>query len=208
MAEIVIADYGAGNLRSVINALRFLGHESEISCDPQRVKAAAVVILPGVGAASAAMRELHRLNLADAMRFRAQQGLPLIGVCLGLQLLMSATEEGGMTPCLDIVPGVVRKLPSSAKIPHMGWNKVRQMREHKVFQDITEGAHCYFVHSYYVVPQDDSVVIGRTGYGVDFCSILACGSVIAAQFHPEKSADVGLRFYDNLIKLAFGGCLC
>lgn len=208
MADIVIVDYGAGNLRSVINTFRLLGHEVEVSCDSQRVMSAPVVILPGVGAAGAAMKELTKMNMPDALRYRVQQKLPLLGVCLGLQLLMSTTEEGGTTSCLDIVSGVVRKLPASGKIPHMGWNQVRQCCEHRIFDGIADNAHYYFVHSYYVAPDDDAVVMGRTDYGVDFCSVLIHGAVVATQFHPEKSGDTGLKFYDNFIKLALGGCLC
>ena len=205
MAEIVIVDYGAGNLRSVINAFRLLGHAPEVSSNPHRIMSAPVVILPGVGAASSAMRELHKLNLADALCHRAKQKLPLLGVCLGLQLLMSSTEEGGMISCLGIVPGVVRKLPESGKIPHMGWNQVGQYHKHRLFDGIENNTNYYFVHSYYVVPDDNSVAIGRTEYGVDFCSVLVYNSVVATQFHPEKSDDAGLKFYENFINIALGG---
>lgn len=208
MADIIIVDYGAGNLRSVANAMRLLGHEPEVSNDPQHMVSAPIVILPGVGAASSAMKELERLNLADALRYRAKQRLPLLGVCLGMQLLMSASDEGGMTPCLNIIPGTVHKLPESGKVPHMGWNQVRQYHTHQIFDGTQNNTPYYFVHSYYIVPDEESVVMGQTEYGVEFCSILVQNSVVATQFHPEKSGANGFKIYDNFIKMALGGCLC
>ncbi len=206
--EIVIVDYGAGNLRSVINALRSLGHEPAVGCDPLDVARAKAVILPGVGAGGAAMEELERLSLADTLRCRAKQNLPILGVCLGLQLLMSATEEGGMVPCLGIVPGLVKKLPDSEKIPHMGWNQVKQASKHPIFEGIPDCSNFYFVHSYYAEPEEASAVIGATDYGATFCSVLASGSVIATQVHPEKSGEMGVRFYRNFLRLALGANAC
>jgi glutamine amidotransferase len=207
-SEIVIVDYGAGNLRSVINALRTLGHEPEVSANPRQIALSRAVILPGVGAGGPAMEELDKLNLSDTLRRRVSQKLPLLGVCLGLQLLMSATEEGGLVPCLGIVPGLVKKLPEEGKIPHMGWNQVKQARPHPIFEGIPDNSNFYFVHSYYAEPEDSSVVVGTTDYGINFCSVLASGNVIATQFHPEKSGAMGLKFYDNFIKLALGGQAC
>ena len=205
---IVIVDYGAGNLRSVINALRTLGHEPEVSANPRQIALSRAVILPGVGAGGPAMEELDKLNLSDTLRRRVQQKLPLLGVCLGLQLLMSATEEGGLVPCLDIMPGLVKKLPEEGKIPHMGWNQVKQARPHPIFEGIPDNSNFYFVHSYYAEPEDESAVVGKTDYGVTFCSVLAKDNLIATQFHPEKSGAMGLKFYDNFIKLALGGSPC
>jgi len=205
---IVIVDYGAGNLRSVINALRTLGHEPEVSANPRQIALSRAVILPGVGAGGPAMEELDKLNLSDTLRRRVSQKLPLLGVCLGLQLLMSATEEGGLVPCLDIMPGLVKKLPEEGKIPHMGWNQVKQARPHPIFEGIPDNSNFYFVHSYYAEPEDESAVVGKTDYGVTFCSVLAKDNLIATQFHPEKSGAMGLKFYDNFIKLALGGSPC
>jgi len=205
---IVIVDYGAGNLRSVINALRTLGHEPEVASNPKQIALAQAVILPGVGAGGAAMVELDRLNLYDTLRWRVSQKLPLLGVCLGLQLLMSATEEGGLVPCLGIVPGLVKKLPEEGKIPHMGWNQVKQVKPYPIFEGIPDNSNFYFVHSYYAEPEDSSVVVGTTDYGINFCSVLASGNLIATQFHPEKSGAMGLKFYDNFIRLALGGSPC
>jgi glutamine amidotransferase len=207
-SQIAIIDYGAGNLRSVINALRALGYEPDVTSDPSLIASAPAVILPGVGAGGAAMRELDKLNLSGVLRRRVEQKLPLLGVCLGLQLLMSTTEEGGKVPCLGIVPGIVKKLPENDKIPHMGWNQVKQARPHPIFEGIPDNTNFYFVHSYYAAPEDDSVVIGTTDYGVTFCSMLAVDNLVAMQFHPEKSGEPGLKLYDNFIKLALGGSPC
>ena len=206
--KIVIVDYGAGNLRSVVNAVRSLGHEPHLTADPAEITSAAAVILPGVGEGSAAMTELTRLGLAEALQERGKRNLPLLGVCLGLQVLMGTTEEGGDVPCLNIVPGLVRKLPENHKIPHMGWNQVKQLRSHTIFEGIPDNAYFYFVHSYYADPQDKTAVIGATDYGEQFCSVLAQGSVIATQFHPEKSGETGLRLYGNFLRLALGGRTC
>jgi glutamine amidotransferase len=207
-SQIAIIDYGAGNLRSVINALRALGYEPDVTSNPEAIASAPAVILPGVGAGGAAMQELDKLKLSGAVRRRVEQKLPLLGVCLGLQLLMSATEEGGMVPCLGIVPGLVKKLPEEDKIPHMGWNQVKQTRLHPIFEGVPDNSNFYFVHSYYAAPEDDSVVIGKTDYGVTFCSMIARDNLIAMQFHPEKSGELGLKLYDNFIKLALGGSSC
>jgi glutamine amidotransferase len=121
---------------------------------------------------------------------------------------MSATEEGGLVSCLGIVPGLVKMLPAEGKIPHMGWNQVKQTRKHPIFDGIPDNSNFYFVHSYYADPEDESVVIGRTEYGVNFCSVLAKDNLVATQFHPEKSGDLGLRFYANFIKIALGDSPC
>jgi glutamine amidotransferase len=207
-SQIAIIDYGAGNLRSVINALRALGYEPDVTSDTALIESAPAVILPGVGAGGAAMRELDKLKLSGVLRRRAEKNLPLLGVCLGMQLLMSTTEEGGRVPCLGIVPGIVKKLPENDKIPHMGWNQVKQTRPHPIFEGIPDNTNFYFVHSYYVAPEDDSVVIGTTDYGVTFCSILARDNLVAMQFHPEKSGEPGLKLYDNFIKMALGVSPC
>jgi glutamine amidotransferase len=207
-SEILIVDYGAGNLRSVINALRTLGHEPEVSANPRQIALAPAVILPGVGAGGPAMEELDKLNLSDALRGRVKRRQPLLGVCLGLQLLMSATEEGGLVPCLGVVPGLVKMLPENGKIPHMGWNQVKQVKAHPIFEGIPDNSNFYFVHSYYAEPEDDSIIVGKTDYGISFCSVLARNNLIATQFHPEKSGAMGLKFYANFIKLALGGSAC
>ncbi len=200
--SIVVVDYGAGNLRSVANALHRLGYEAEVSSRPEAVGGADVIILPGVGAAGAAMKELAGRGLAEPLCRHIFQEKPFLGVCLGLQLLFAFTEEGGLNRCLGIVPGTVRKFPPTLKIPHIGWNQVRQKGSHPLFEGIPDNANFYFVHSYYGVPEDSSVVAGETDYGLSFASVIARGNLAATQFHPEKSGEMGLRIYANFLKQA------
>ncbi|MDP3879935.1 MAG: imidazole glycerol phosphate synthase subunit HisH [Dehalococcoidales bacterium] len=199
---ITIVDYGAGNLRSVANAITRLGYRSRITSNPDELSDASAVILPGVGAAGDAMRNLKGLGMVEPIRQLIAVGRPFFGVCLGLQVLLTGTEEGGWYECLDVIPGRVRKLPPGLKIPHMGWNQVRQKIAHPVFEGIPDGTNFYFVHSYYVEPEDRSLIAGETDYGITLCSVIARGNLVATQFHPEKSGDYGLKMYDNFIKLA------
>lgn len=199
---IVIIDYGAGNLRSVANAIAKLGYQPRVTSDPSEVVKAQAVILPGVGAAADTMANLEGLKLASPIRQLITDGRPFLGICVGLQVLFTSTEEGGGHECLGIIPGRVRKLPSGLKIPHMGWNQVKQKISHPIFEGIPDEANFYFVHSFYAEPEDRSLVAGETEYGVRLCSAIARGNLIATQFHPEKSGQIGLRLYDNFIKLA------
>jgi imidazole glycerol-phosphate synthase subunit HisH len=198
---IVVVDYGAGNLRSVEKALRSLGHAVLVTEDPAVVRRAEAVVLPGVGAAADTMRGLSRLGLDAAVCEYVRAGRPFLGVCMGLQGLLTGSEEGGWQPCLDLVPGRVRRLPDGLKVPHMGWNTVRQERAHPIFDGIPDEAYFYFVHSYYVVPDDPAVIAGTTEYGVRFPCVLIQDQTIGTQFHPEKSGDLGLRLYDNFVRL-------
>lgn len=200
--EVVVIDYGAGNLRSVANAIAKLGYQPRITSDPIDVVNAEAVILPGVGAAGDTMANLKRLKLVAPIRQLIAEGHPFFGVCIGLQILFTSTEEGGGHECLGIIPGRVRRLPSGLKIPHMGWNQVKQTIPHPVFDGIPDEANFYFVHSYYVEPDVRSLVVGETEYGIRLCSAIARGKLVATQFHPERSGEMGLRLYDNFIKLA------
>ena len=199
---ITIVDYGAGNLHSVVNAVSKLGYRPKVTSSPEDVLNAQVIILPGVGAAGDTMASLKAIGLTAPIRQHIAEGRPFLGVCIGLQVLFSSTEEGGGYDCLGVFPGRVRKLPSGLKIPHMGWNQVKQKITHPVFDNVPDKANFYFVHSYYVESDDDSLVAGDTDYGITFCSVIARGNLVATQFHPEKSGDLGLRLYDNFIKLA------
>jgi glutamine amidotransferase len=199
---IAVIDYGAGNLRSVTNAVGKLGYSPEVTNRPDDIIAARAVILPGVGAAADTMANLKMLGLVGPIREFIAEGHPFLGVCIGLQVLFNATEEGGGHECLGIRPGSVRKLPPELKTPHMGWNQVKQRVAHPVFDNIPDGANFYFVHSYYVEPEDRSLVAGETEYGIALCSVVARGNLVATQFHPEKSGELGLRFYDNFLKMA------
>ena len=201
---IAIVDYGAGNLRSVVNAVTRLGYKPKVTSSPDDVLKAQAVILPGVGAAADTMVNLRGLGLDSSVRRFISEDRPFLGVCIGLQVLFTGTEEGGWHRCLDIIPGLVRKLPSKLKIPHMGWNQVKQKLSNPIFDGIPDEANFYFVHSYYVEPEDRSLVAGETEYGIPICSVLTRGNMVATQFHPEKSGEVGLRFYNNFIRIALG----
>lgn len=199
---VVVVDYGAGNLRSVANAIDKLGYQPRVTSDPAEVADAQAVVLPGVGAAGDTMASLKRLKLVVPIRQLITEGRPFLGVCVGLQILFTSTEEGGGHERLGIIPGGVRRLPSGVKIPHMGWNQVRQTMSHPIFAGIPDEASFYFVHSYYAEPEDRSLVAGETEYGARICSVIARGKMVATQFHPEKSGEIGLKLYDNFIKLA------
>ena len=201
---IAIVDYGAGNLRSVVNAFNRLGYRPNVTSDPADILNARAVILPGVGAAADTMSNLNKLGMIEPIRQFLAEDRPFLGVCLGMQVLFSGTEEGGRHKCLDVVRGLVRRLPDGLKVPHMGWNQVKQKRHHPVFRGIPDEANFYFAHSYYVEPDDSSLVAGETEYGISVCSVIARGNLIATQFHPEKSGEVGLRLYANFIKIALG----
>ncbi|MFC1974220.1 imidazole glycerol phosphate synthase subunit HisH [Chloroflexota bacterium] len=197
---IAIIDYGAGNLRSVAQAIARVGYQASFTTMPEDIMNAEAVILPGVGAAGTMMASLKKLNLVAPIQQVIANDRPFFGVCLGLQVLLSATEEGGLQKCLDIIPGTARKLPTTLKVPHMGWNQVQQRMQHPIFEGIPNNANFYFVHSYYAVPEDSSIVAAKTEYGVRFCSMILRGNLMATQFHPEKSGEPGLRIYRNFLK--------
>ncbi len=203
---IAIIDYEAGNLASVERALRHLGAECKITCDPAEVDCAERIVFPGVGAAGAAMANLRRLGLDAALRRAVEQNKPVLGICIGCQVIFQRSEEDG-AECLGLVPGQVARFPlehrdaqgNELKVPHMGWNGVRFLRPHPVFAGIDPRAEFYFVHSYYPVPADPAAVIGVTDYGLEFCSALAQGSLVAVQFHAEKSGRPGLKILQNFL---------
>jgi len=196
---IAIIDYGMGNLASVNNALNKLGYETVISDDPEKILQAERVILPGVGAFEDAVRNLRQRGLDQAINEVLRQEKPLLGICLGLQLLMSESEENGLHKGLDIVPGRVMKfqLPHQYKVPHMGWNSITPAPNNRLFAGIAPETYFYFVHSYYVVPEDETVIAARCNYGVDFTCAIGRGRLYATQFHPEKSGTIGLQVLKN-----------
>ncbi|SVC54119.1 uncharacterized protein METZ01_LOCUS306973, partial [marine metagenome] len=196
--KLVVIDYESGNLRSVAKALESIGVSPIVTGDASQIASADAVVLPGVGSGPAAMDALRQRNLVEPIRECVASGRPFLGVCLGLQLLLDRTEEGG-ADCLGSVAGRVRRLPDGLKVPHMGWNSVRFKREHPVFKGIPQDSHFYFVHSYYAAPDDETWVAGTTDYGVSFCSIYAKDNIVATQFHPEKSGRMGLRIYQNFV---------
>ncbi len=199
--SVVVLDYGAGNLRSVARAVEHVGFQPEVTADPRALDRAAAVVMPGVGAAAHTMRSLQERGFVEPLRAYISAGRPFLGVCMGFQVLLTVSEEGNEHPCLDIVPGRVRRFDGAhdLKVPHMGWNSVEQLREHPLFAGIPDGSHFYFVHSYYPDPDDTSLVIGRTEYGTSFASAIARNGLVATQFHPEKSGRVGLQLYQNFL---------
>jgi glutamine amidotransferase len=193
---ITVVDYGAGNLHSVRRALEAVGQHPLITDDPRAVDRAEAVVFPGVGSAQDAMRALHRLDLVGSLREFAASGRPLFGVCVGLQVLYDGSEEGGGTECLGILPGTIKQFPAGAlKVPHLGWNTVSLRFAHPLVEGVPDDSYFYFVHSYYPVPDEPATALGETDYGVRFASIVARANIVATQFHPEKSADLGLGLY-------------
>jgi glutamine amidotransferase len=207
---IAIVDYGMGNLRSVEKALHKLGHAAEVTSDPAVVVAAERVILPGVGAFGAAMANLTRAedgkpSLAEAVAQAAESGRPFLGICLGMQLLLSESDEMGLHRGLDRVPGRVVKFDfggdPTLKIPHMGWNELHFPHPSPLFAGLEPGTRVYFVHSYYCRPDAPEVVTATSPHGPEFCAALGRGNLHAVQFHPEKSGAAGLRILDNFARL-------
>lgn len=198
---IVIIDYGASNLLSVANAVMSLGYKPKITSSDEDILKASAVLLPGVGAAGDAVRRLRNLHLVDAITEAISRDRPFFGICLGYQILFTSTEESNIQ-CLSILPGKVMRLPETLKVPHMGWNQVRQCIKHPIFDGIPDGSDFYFVHSYYPDVADCSIIAGQTEYGMTFTSMVARGNLIATQFHPEKSGDNGLKLIGNFFRLA------
>ena len=201
---IAIINYKAGNLTSVERAVRALGFECQITRDLDRIKEAERVIFPGVGAAGAAMADLKQTGLDQVLKSIVQKGTPLLGICLGTQIIFEFSEEDGGTNCLGLLPGKVKRFPTDMseagqrlKVPHMGWNRVRFIRDHPVFTGINPDHEFYFVHSYYPAPAKESHVTGLTDYGLTFASVVTRGSLAAVQFHLEKSGRPGLKILKN-----------
>ena len=202
--KLVIVDYGAGNLRSVARAVAHAGGQPLITSSGRDVERADALIVPGVGAAADTMANLKRHNMVAPIREYIASGRAFLGVCMGQQALFDVSEEGGEHPCLGVLTGRVMRLPDGLKVPHMGWNRVRIVQPHPIFENIPDGSYFYFVHSYYPRPDDAAIVIGETEYGVTFASVVGRDNVVATQFHPEKSGTTGLRMYENFLRLAAG----
>ena len=197
--RIAVVDFGAGNLRSVVQALRVVGAEPVITDRADEIAQADGVVFPGDGAARSAMDGLTERQLIEPVRDAVRSGRPFLGVCLGLQVLMSRSDEDGGVNCLGIIPGTVVRLQGPLKIPHMGWNQVQQRRSHRIFEGIPDNSDFYFVHSYVAVPDDSKDVLGVTDYIDPFASVIARGNLVATQFHPEKSATMGIQLYRNFV---------
>ena len=201
---IVIIDYGLGNLGSVKNTLNKLGVDSMISKSIDDIEKADALILPGVGSAKQGMENLKTQCLDKVLINEIKKGKPFLGICLGMQLLFSESEEGNVK-CLNVINGKVKKFNSELKVPQIGWNEVRikslELRVKNLFKNVLDKSSFYFVNSFYCLPDDKSVIVGETEYGINYCSILIKNNITATQFHPEKSGQIGQRFIKNWIKL-------
>jgi imidazole glycerol-phosphate synthase subunit HisH len=201
---IAIIDYGMGNLRSVQKGFEKVGFDAIVTSDPKVLLDAQRVVLPGVGAFRDCIRNLEEGGFVEPILKVIQGGKPFLGICLGLQLLFTESEEFGLHQGLNVIPGRVLRFPEgmqeageSLKVPHMGWNQLSVKRQAPIFEGVEDGSNVYFVHSYYVKPEDETVVAATTGYGIDFCSAIWRDNVVATQFHPEKSQDKGLAMLKN-----------
>jgi glutamine amidotransferase len=211
MNKVVVIDYGMGNLHSVGKAIEHVGENISLSitADEQQIREADRLIFPGVGAMRDCMAEIKRLKIDELLK-QARQEKPILGICVGMQAMLSFSEENGGVDCIDLFPGKVKKFDESQsddgapiKVPHMGWNEVRQTMDHPMWQGIEDKSRFYFVHSYYVAPEVDKAysanIAGESTYSLPFCSALTDKNIFAVQFHPEKSQNVGLRLLKNFL---------
>jgi imidazole glycerol-phosphate synthase subunit HisH len=203
ISPIAIIDYGMGNLRSVQKAFEKIGQQAVVTSDPEVVAQAGKVVLPGVGAFEEAMAELRSRNLVQPVLAAIDSGKPFLGICLGLQMLFDVSYENGRHEGLGVLRGEVVRfdLPQGYSVPHMGWNQLDFVHQPPVLEGIRPGTYFYFVHSYYVVPEDAHVVATTTAYGNNFCSMIWRDNIFASQFHPEKSQADGLRLFRNFATL-------
>jgi len=204
MRPITIIDYGVGNVASIVNMLKKGGFASELTGDVKAIANAERLILPGVGAFDKAAVRLRESGLRDVIIDRAMAGVPILGVCLGMQLLLDGSDEGA-EPGLGIIPGRVRRFPLEVdgerlRVPHMGWNTVHRVGHPEVLSDVLEGDRFYFVHSFYVDPRDSADTVATTTHGLAFSSMVSRGSVTGVQFHPEKSHKMGLRLLSEFAR--------
>ena len=196
---IAIVDYGIGNLGSVIKAFRHVGARTVLTSDPAVLDEADALVLPGDGAFGATMDEVRRRDLVAPLMHAAERGTPLLGICIGMQLLFEESEEHGRHEGLGLLPGSVRRFDGPLPVPHMGWNRLHRRQAHPLLDGLEDGAHVYFVHSYYCDGPDD-VVIASSDYGRDFAAVVGRGNVLGVQFHPEKSQAVGLAMVANFVR--------
>ena len=205
---IAVVDYGAGNVQSVVNALDAIGAPALLTTDPEVVRGAAGVIVPGVGAAQDTITNLERGGLVEPILDAIRRDAPYLGICMGMQALMSYSEEHGGQECLDVIPGVVRRIETDLPVPHMGWNQLRFSAlgaDHPLLDGIDDGADVYYVHSYHCVPDDPAWIIATTDYDGELAGILGRGNLMGVQFHPEKSGAVGLRLLRNFVRVVQRG---
>ncbi len=197
MTDIAIIDYGVGNLRSVERAFATTGNPATVTDDSSVLRQAKGLVLPGVGAFAACMKALSSRGFDALVRERVAEGTPLLGICVGMQLLFEESEEFGNATGLGLIRGRVRRLPSDEVVPQVGWNQIRKRNLHPILSRIEDDAFFYFVHSYYCDVADETIVIGETDYGVTYPSLIGQGDLYGVQFHPEKSQAVGLQLLSN-----------
>jgi imidazole glycerol-phosphate synthase subunit HisH len=198
---IAIIDYGAGNLRSVQKALEHLGAKARLTASALELRQADKIILPGVGAFGHAVEALDRLELREPIAAVIAQGVPFLGICLGMQLLFEHSEESLHAAGLAIFKGAVRRFPPGLKVPHLGWNEVQQAGNSTLWHEIPDQSYFYFAHSYYVEPADPALVTGVSDYGMAIPASIQAGQIYGVQFHPEKSQSSGLQLLKNFISL-------
>lgn len=201
MSRVAIIDYGVGNLRSVEKAFAATGCEALVSGDEKVLRAAERLVLPGVGAFGACMKALSERGFDQLVKERVSAGTPLLGVCVGMQLLFEKSDEFGATAGLGLLRGVVRRFSDDLVVPHVGWNRLDQIREDPLFNDVANKSFFYFVHSYYCEPIDTRTIAGQTEYGVNYASVVAHENICGVQFHPEKSQASGLQMLKNFARL-------
>jgi len=198
--QVAIIDYGVGNLRSVEKAFAATGCAAVVSSDERVLRKAEHLVLPGVGAFGACMNSLTERGFDELVRERVAAGTPLLGVCVGMQMLFEESEEFGPTLGLGFLRGRVRRFSDDLVVPQVGWNQIRQRVPHPLFEGIKDAAFFYFVHSYYCEPAEDEVILGKTDYGVAYASVVARENLCGVQFHPEKSQAAGLRLLSNFAR--------
>ena len=196
--KIHIVDYDAGNIESIRNALKKIGCEPVTTNNPKDLFKAKAIIFPGQGSFPAAMKKLNKNGIDKTLIELINNKMPFIGICLGLQLMFTKSDEGQCNG-LNLFKGTVPEIPDSVKVPHIGWNNVNFNKSHPIFNGIPDNSYFYFIHSYYVNPDNRDNIIAQTSYGVEFCSAFAYENYVGLQFHPERSGDYGLQIYQNFI---------
>jgi imidazole glycerol-phosphate synthase subunit HisH len=198
--RVAVLDYGAGNLRSAEKSLQRAGADAFVTDDPDAARVAEALVVPGVGHFGSCVRQFQAAGLEDVLREKVADGTPVLGICIGMQILYAESEEDAEARGLGILPGRVRRLPPDVTVPHMGWDELDTVRPDDPLMEGLDGQRCYFVHSYYAEPSEDEHVVARCDYGPGFPSVVRVGNVVGTQFHPEKSAEVGRRLLENFIR--------
>lgn len=197
MSRVAIIDYGVGNLRSVEKAFAAMGCDAVVSDDERVLRTAERLVLPGVGAFASCMKGLRERGFDTLVQERAATGTPLLGICVGMQMLFEVSDEFGTTEGLGLLRGRVRRFENDLVVPQVGWNRIQQKQQHGLFEGVADGSFCYFVHSFYCEPRDADLSVGETEYGVKYASVVARDNICGVQFHPEKSQHVGLQMLKN-----------